>query len=279
VGNREAFIGYYVPRGEPKDEQYVPEDAPNSGEAVANGDRIPLVEVRSQLSENQKISLVGVQIEHGHRVLNSGSYEVKRKLPDSRDSEYEKVDHVDITEGSTEPAPIEAPESGFGPGGYERITAEVDGIGSEQEVEVVVTVTLKGAENTGISAKLFGDTREFTITGVESTNSDPVVDFKGNSGNAKLETVESELSARVWYRDGSDTLDQKEADLPAGQIRNVLFNGSSRSDKKIVAVSLFESNRTYIRSSDNLNPGDIECYTGIPESEDKFNSETLSPCE
>lgn len=170
AGNTEAFIGYYVPRGEPKDEQYIPEDAPNNGDPVKNGERIPLVEVRSRFSREQEISLVGVQIEQGHEVLNGESYEVERKRSDS--DGFDDVEHVDVTEGSTEPGPVDAPEDGFGPGGYERITAEVDGIDPGEDVNLVITVSLKGVEGTGIAAQLFGDTREFTIEGREDDTTD-----------------------------------------------------------------------------------------------------------
>jgi len=182
VDDDEAYVGYHAPKAQS-----------GSDDSVTNGNRITLVEVRNRFHETQEITLVGVQIETGHEVLTD--YEVERKLPDSANGEFETVDHAAVGEGDTEPEPVDAPQNGFAPGGYERITAEVQGIAPDETVEVEVTVTLKGVAGTGVAAQLFGDTRAFTITGADQTAMTGNVDsvkFPGNSGKVQIRTGSDE---------------------------------------------------------------------------------------
>ena len=269
VDDSEAFVGYHTP------EQ-------NDG-TVKNGDRITLVEIRNRFSEGTSISLVSAQIERGSKFLVSSSYEVERRIEDTDPPEYEPVDHAEVVESPTEPDASTVPTDGFEPGLYERITAKVTGVEPNEPVEIAVTVSVRGVAGSGVGAQLFGDTRAFHLTGADDpwNINTPVVDFKGNSGNAKLKGVDPdfEIPTRVWYRDGSGTLGSKTPNLPNGQIRNMLFTGGNRKDKRIVAVSLTGINRTYIREDDNLNPGDAECYDGVPEAESEFDTETLSVCD
>jgi len=262
VGNREAFIGYYVPRGEPEDDQYVPKDASNNGEPVGNGDQIPLVEVRSRFSKEQEISLVGVQIEQGHRVLKDESYEVERKVSEAGDDEYETVEHVAVTEGSAKPDPVDAPKDGFGPGGYERITAEIDGIGSGEHVNMVVTVTVKGVEGTGVAAQLFGETREFTITGETISTTDLIsgVKFPGNSGNPKIQMTSSNgngnIKARAYFRGNGNASDQINRtswthDVPINESLNLQQFGRSNNGPTITGVEIDGIDGVFVRSNKN----------------------------
>lgn len=182
VDDDQALVGYHAPKAQS-----------GSDDTVTNGDRITLVEIRNRFHETQEISLVGVQIETGHEILTD--YEVERTL-DSGAEEFEPVD-VPIAEGSTEPETVDAPEDGFGPGGYERITAEVRGIAPGETVPIAVTVTVKGVSGTGVSAQLFGGTRVFKITGAEKTDITGNVNsvkFPGNSGKVQIRTEPDEGS-------------------------------------------------------------------------------------
>ena len=269
VSDSEAFVGYHTPN--------------TDDETVQNGDRITLVEIRNRFSGETTISLVGARIDRGGRVLDSDSYRVERRIDDDP-PEYGSVDHADVVEATETPDIDTVPTDGFRPGHYERVTAEVEGIDPNEEVSIAVTVTVKGVAGTSVEAQLFGETRAFTLTGADevSTFETPIVDFKGDSDNAKLEGAESEIPTRVWYRDEGEeegTLESREENLSNGQIRNQLFNGSEKSDKRIVAVSLTDLNRTYVREGDDLNPGSSVCYEGVPESENEFNSDTLSACD
>ena len=269
VSDSEAFVGYHTPN--------------TDDGTVQNGDRITLVEIRNRFSEEATISLVGAKIDRGDRVLDSDSYRVERRVDDDP-PEYESVEHADVVEAPETPDIDTVPTDGFGPGHYERITAEVEGIDPNEEVSIAVTVTVKGVAGTSVEAQLFGETRAFTLTGEDevSASQTPTVDFKGSSDNAKLDGAESEVLTRVWYRDeseGEETLENREENLSNGQIRNQLFNGSEKSDKRIVAVSLTNLNRTYVREGDELNPGSSVCYEGVPGSEDEFDLDTLSACD
>jgi len=196
VDDDQALVGYHAPKAQS-----------GSDDTVTNGDRITLVEIRNRFHETQEISLVGVQIETGHEILTD--YEVERTL-DSGAEEFEPVD-VPIAEGSTEPETVDAPEDGFGPGGYERITAEVRGIAPGETVPIAVTVTVKGVSGTGVSAQLFGGTRVFKITGAESSSSATQVTgvkFSGD-GNPKIQSDnDGSICASAYFYDDSGKLQQ-----------------------------------------------------------------------
>ncbi|MDZ5812024.1 hypothetical protein U4E84_11795 [Halorubrum sp. AD140] len=109
----------------------------------------------------------------------------------------QEVEVVDATfdEGSEYFGEPIVPEGKFGSGETATVTAEPN-LSPDEEVDVVVTVTVEGA---GVSAKVFGDTetRQFVVTRDDETGS--LVRYKGrgtiNVGNQSQhgETVEVDL--------------------------------------------------------------------------------------
>ncbi|WP_235271498.1 hypothetical protein [Halorubrum saccharovorum] len=271
---------------EDDEDAYIRYETPSDDKTVERGEQVTLVRVRNQFGGNQDLALVGVEYEYEDRdedVLQN--VDVERydgpAAPDEelRDEDFTDVneDHVAIERGSTNdnyPAPNN--NDAFGPGEWVRIVADAH-IPPGDSPDIEVTITIEGVEG-GVSAQLFGDTRVFTLTGAAdvSASGTPTVDFKGNSDNAKLEGAESKIPTRVWYRDESTALEHATPNLSNGQIRNQLFSGSNKNGKRIVAVSLTDLNRTYVREDDDLNPGSSVCYDGVPETKAEFSSETLS---
>ncbi|ELZ54140.1 hypothetical protein C465_00097 [Halorubrum distributum JCM 9100] len=279
---------------EDDEDAYIRYEKPSDGKTVEYGEQVTLVRVRNQFGGNQDLALVGVEYEYEDEdreddVLRNVAVERydSPAAPDETlsDEDFTDVDddHVAIERGSTNGNYPAANESdAFGPGEWVRIVADAH-VPAGDSPDIEVTITIEGVKG-GISAQLFGETRAFSLTGAEdvSASQTPTVDFKGSSDNAKLDGAESGVLTRVWYRDeseGEETLENREENLSNGQIRNQLFNGSEKSDKRIVAVSLTDLNRTYVREGDELNPGSSVCYEGVPGSEDEFDLDTLSACD
>ena len=181
VDDEDAFVGYETPR---------------DGATVSDGERITLVEIRNRFGADQEIATVGVGVEAGGEAFTE--YWVERKS--GTDDGFGEVEQATIVEGSPGAEAIETPGSGFGPGGRERIRAEVGDLDPGSEVTVVVTIIVKGIEGTGVTAQLFGDTRSFTIEGGEDdTAVEPdVPEFAGN-GNVFLGPEGVVVDVRALY--------------------------------------------------------------------------------
>lgn len=275
---------------EDDEDAYIRYETPSDGASVGSGEQVTLVRVRNQFGGNQDLALVGVEYEYEEEDRDDDvlrDVDVERydgpAAPDEALNEEDFTDvnenHVAIERGSTNgDYPAANEDDAFGPGEWVRIVADAY-VPTGESPNIEVTITIEGVKG-GISAQLFGETRAFTLTRAEdvSASQTPTVDFKGNSDNAKLEGAESEIPTRVWYRDESG-LDHETLNLSNGQIRNQLFSDSNKNGKRIVAVSLTNLNRTYVREDDDLNPGSSECYDGVPEAESEFNPDTLSACD
>jgi len=147
-------------------------------EDVANEADVSLVTVFNQFPESQEMSIVGVRIEEGYEKLNN--VKVKRG-EDTREG-------VEIIEGESEFNDLNAPEDGIAPGSHEEIVGMVTGLAPDESVQVEITIVIKGE---GVTAQLFGDTREFQITRANdgfTVDDISYVQFPGNSGNVQIKT-------------------------------------------------------------------------------------------
>ena len=229
VDDEDAFVGYETPR---------------DGSTVSDGERITLVEVRNRFGANQEIATVGVGIEGGEEAFTE--YWVERKS--GTDDGFGEVEQATIVEGSPATEAIETPENGFGPGGRERIRAEVGDLDPNSEVTVVVTIIIKGIEGTGVTAQLFGDTRSFTIEGEEVDPVDDIteVKFPGNNGNIRIKTenerASGTVSARAYYTEqgGDDsTVNRTDFfDIPVNESLGFKNFGGDNNGPTIVGASI-----------------------------------------
>ena len=230
VDDESAFVGYETPSDE---------------DVVSEGDKITLVEVQNRFGADQEIAIVGVGVEEGQNTFEE--YRVERKLGD--DDGFNEVEQAEIVEGSPGPEEIDTPESGFGPGGRERIRAKIGEIDPDEEIEIVVTITVKGIEGTGVTAQLFGDTRSFTIEGEEVDPVDEItgVKFPGNNGNIRIKTenesASGTVSARAYYTEqgGDDptvNLTDFFDDIPVNESLGFKNFGGDNNGPTIVGVSI-----------------------------------------
>ena len=249
VDDESAFVGYETPSDE---------------DVVSEGDKITLVEVRNRFGADQEIAIVGVGVEEGQNTFEE--YRVERKSGD--DDGFNEVEQAEIVEGSPGPEEIDTPESGFGPGGRERIRAKIGEIDPDEEIEIVVTITVKGIEGTGVTAQLFGDTRSFTIKGEDEFTADEIsnVNFPGNSGNAQIRTGSNQeesggeipkVDATAYYTHDGDVKESSSREVKVNTQLELDDFGVSEGDA-IVGISVNGIEDVYVHPKFNDESCEVE---------------------
>ena len=239
------------------EDAFIRYETPNDGAGIdQGGERITLVRVRNQFGGNQEIGLVGVEYEADDEVLKDVTVERKKTgadpgdVGDFDDEDFEDVDeeHVGIKPGSADSFPEVNEDDAFGPGEWVRIVADAH-VSPGETVEIEVTITVKGIEGTGVSARLFGDTRQFTLTG---RGIEDVV-FDGN-GNA--ETVPDVGTVDVEARfggtgEGSDPNTVTDLSWDTSNKIDDAISGSDNSGK-LLAVRFTATGRIFVNPSVEL---------------------------
>ena len=240
-------------------------ETPSDEAVVETGEQITLVRIRNQFGGNQQVALVGVEYKDESHILKENTITVERfdGSDDSTDEDAEEVDNdfVTITRGEASEFPEPNETDAIGPGDWLQIVAETD-VAPAEEAEIEVTVTVKGIEGTGVSARIFGDTRTFTIKGIDPLETIEGVEFRGKSGRAEIKTTTEQpgrIEARAYYTKSGD-------DVEDGVYRtgftNVSVNsglnakdfGKDSNDPTIEGIQLEDGGGVYIRpgSGNNL---------------------------
>jgi len=259
-----AFVRYETPSDEAVIEQ--------------GGERITLVRIRNQFGGNQRIALVGVDIDADPDVLSE--IKAERKLTNGDDpadpedveppdeGAFDPIHDVTIVRGSDAddfPDPDEG--EAFGPGGWARVVADANPYPG-QEVDIEVTITVKGIEGTGVSARIFGDTRTFTIEGKTPDEIEGLT-FNG-ARNANADGASGDYTLDLWFVDKDDS----ELDEYIIQERNWDGSGNVNSgnadensevkDRRLLAVRFRETDQTFYRPDCEISeedvPWDVESF-------------------
>ena len=262
VDDENAFVRYETPSDEAVIEQ--------------GGEQITLVRIRNQFGGNQKIALVGVEIDADPDILTG--VEAERKLTnegnpaDPEDVEppdegsFDPIDEVTIETGS-DADDFPDPDKGeaFGPGGWARVTARANP-DPGQEVDIEVTITVKGIEGTGVTARIFGDTRTFTIEG-KAPNEIKGLTFNG-ARNANADGASGDYTLDFWFVDKDDS----ELGEYIVQDRNWNGNGNINSgdadensevkNRRLLAVRFRETDQTFYRPDCEISKGDVPWDVG-----------------
>lgn len=184
VEDRFAYVGYRTP---------------SDGETVLGGDSITLVVVTNRFADDQRLGIVGAHISQGDDLVENIRVE-----EETENGELAPVNPDLTTEADFESRGVSEAES-FGTG--ERVHVRADIAGSEVDVgkpvDIEVTIGVTGLDGE-VAARLFGDTRTFTVTGGG-------VKFPGESGNPKLKPDDvGGVRARAYFRDENGNLDKTE---------------------------------------------------------------------
>ena len=158
---------------------------------------------------------------------------------------------------------VEEERSEFGTGEADVIRGTVDctgGAGGTSQVEITVTV-----EATGVTARLFGDTREFDVSCIEPVSE---VTFRG-AGNADAAAGNRTLEAEAWFvepSDGEDDLDLGDARVggPFKWDTSKKLKNSFKEDPsgKLVAVRFLETNQTFVHPEYDIVNADLPSNWG-----------------
>ena len=194
VNDGSAFVGYKTPA----DDEETGHPDPSDPVRVESGNRTKLVTVLNRFADGTDIGVVGVDID-GKATDVISDVEIKI-VPSDQSGAAEEVIQV----GDTDYA-VNEPKRTFSGAGHAEISALVSE-GSYGEFGIKVTIEVKG---TGIAARLFGDTRAFTLDVVDpQPNIDNVI-FEGG-GNAEVHpdvgTVNVEARFSGGEGSGPDTV-------------------------------------------------------------------------
>ena len=171
VNDENAFVGYDTPA----DDEDTGILDPNDPVPVESGSRTKLVTVLNKFADGTDIGVVGVDINgEAESVLNDTKIRI---VPSEQSDASEKV----IQPNKTDYA-VNEPEATFSGAGYAEISAlvseDVDG-----EFGVEVTIEVKG---TGVTARLFGDTRAYKL---DISDPQPHIDNVIFDGGGNAEAV------------------------------------------------------------------------------------------
>ena len=238
VEDDEAFVGYETP-----------EENENGNVPVSDGDRLTLVTVRNRFSSNHAIGLVGFEIDDdGKDIIEDVSVDVEP--PDKSEKDPSSIEDLG------KEYDIQSTEKTFKPPGKAQITANIDGISSGQTVDIEVTVTVKG---TGVAARLFGNTRMFTIEGTGPARIDALT-FNG-ARNANADGASGTYTLDFWLVDKNDSDDyitQEREWNGTGNVNSGNGQGNSEiNNYRLLAVRFRETNQAFYRPNCGINETDL----------------------
>ena len=217
---------------------YVGYRTPNEGKTVLGGDSITLVIVTNQFAGNQRIGVVGAHVSQGDDLVENIRVE-----EETDDGEYTPVNGDLATDGAFDDREISEPES-FATGEEVHIRADIAGseIDVGEPVNVAVTVGVTGLDG-GVAARIFGNTRMFTITGGG-------VWFPGNSGNPKIKPDDGgSVRARAYFINENETIDKTEfRRVRFGKPLRTKQNFDAEKNHTIVGVQIEGSEKVFRRA-------------------------------
>lgn len=246
VGDADAFVQYEIPV---------------SGEAVDPNERTTLVRIQNQFGGNKQIALVGVEIHGDYDVLSDVTAERKLSDHDSSEDTFEKITDVSIELGADASGfPDPDKKEALGPGDGARVVANT-GLTSGEKADIEVTITVKGVEGSGVTARIFGDTRRFTIEGSGPDEIDGVRFTRTRS--AKAEGASGNYTLDLWFVNEDDKgfendVTQERSWNGSGNLNSA--DASQNSDvgnRRLVAVGFQETGQTFYRPDSGIDEGDV----------------------
>ncbi|WP_200530318.1 hypothetical protein [Halorubrum sp. LN27] len=233
VDDEEAYVGYATPEVNGNNELVAPV-----------GKRVTLVRVTNRFADEDGIGVIDVDV----ATDSAGGDDLFKNLAIERsdDDGHERMNDSEVRRGPYKKGGPVPKDRAFGPGDYADVTAVVDHDPGEP-VEIAVTIRVRGAEDAGVSAEIFGDTREFDLV-VEETDG---VEFKsGNSGIVlTLANDDGGTAGDSASDEGDDDDDDSEGDVEG----TIYYEKNGGNDPPVKRIDEAD-----IPTNETLKPKDID---------------------
>jgi hypothetical protein len=248
VEDENAYVGYMALPEVEEDENDDGDGGERKQLRVEDGTYYALVRVLNQFPNSAGIELAGIDFAEGKHLISDFGVAL------STDDDYElmgdgEVRQPEMIDGSL-------PSDSFTPGSYADVFAKIGG--NPGKYHVAVTVRVKGVDS-GVSAEVFGDTREFTlIRPVEG------VTFNG-AGNADATAGGTTLDAEAWFAEENDgNIDLNTARVEDGiawdtskKLKHSMSGPDYDTSGKLVAVRFPETEQTFVHPNYDVDNDDL----------------------
>ncbi|TKX50954.1 hypothetical protein EXE49_04810 [Halorubrum sp. ASP121] len=275
VEDENAYVGYKA-LPEVKEDKEQSDDKEKKSITVEDGDRVTLLRVANRFPENSGIGIVGIDFADNKDLFSDLAVEL------STDDEYEQMGDSEVRRGPFEDGGPVRDEYAFGPGEYAYVTADVHGDPGPYDIEI--TIRVRGTEDTGVSASIFGDTRAFKLR-IEADDDGGTatvsgVEFRSGSSGVVLNTRQSdnspgtasaggnsstEITAFAYYEDGGEVKKTDEAEVSADKkIKLKDFDDSLDNGKRIVGIEVKGISGVFDRGQTSAS-GNSDNYSGTTD--------------
>ncbi|QAU12849.1 hypothetical protein EKH57_08985 [Halorubrum sp. BOL3-1] len=197
VDDEMAYVGYEALPGVEKDDD--DNEDQKKKLTVKNGRYYALVRVANRFPGSAEIEIVNIDFGGNKHLIEGYAFRV------SDGDEYELMEGGEVRDPSQIDKSL--PSEPFEAGEYADILAKTDGEPGDYTIEL--TISVKGDEDTAVSAEVFGDTRAFIL---DIEEGDGVVFGPGN-GNSGVEIRatdggtyfggEDDVEATIYYEENS----------------------------------------------------------------------------
>lgn len=266
VEDKNAYVGYAVPR----DRQI----------SATEGDRVTLVRIRNQFPSTDQIGVVNVEFDQAADAFEDVRIDLIPRGDGDEDDDsefdgefeqgngdYETLVRPEQFDDISDEGPID-PRYAFSSGRRVAVSAKLKETERDQ-IDVAVTIHVRGTEGSGVSASIFGHTRAFDLTVREDSDgsSERVsgVRFEPGKSGISIETNDdSGLSAAesdgddegfeavAYYEDGGVVKRTEKTEVPANEtVKLDYFDGDLSNGKRIVGVAIIGIGGVYDRRTTN----------------------------
>ena len=217
---------------------YVGYRTPNTGEIVFGGDPVTLVAVANRFAGNQRIGVVGAHVSQGGDLVEN-----VRVAEKTATEEFILLNDNVATDADFGNRDISESES-FGAGDQAFVRADIAGseVDVGEPIDIAVTIGVTGLDG-AVAARLFGDTRVFTVRGGG-------VWFPGENGNPKLKPDDGgSVQARAHFRDENGHLDETEfRSVSFGEPLRTKQSFDADKNRRIIGIEIEGSGKVFRRS-------------------------------
>jgi hypothetical protein len=252
VDDEDAYVGYQTLPGGDDEGDDTDGDDEQKQLRVENGTYYALVRVLNQFPDSAGIELVGVDFAEGKHLIDHFGVAL------STDDDYELMEDGEVRQPKMIDGPL--PSGSFTPGSYADVLAKISG--GPGKYHVAVTVRVEGVDS-GVSAEVFGDTREFTlIRPVEG------VTFNG-AGNASTTDGGAIIEAEAWFVEENEDDDLSDARVEEGidwdtsqKLKHSMSGSEFDTSGKLVAVRFPKTEQTFVHPNYDVDNDELPSNWG-----------------